>query len=463
MAQSFDPVFGEWYTEKQIGSGTDGKVYTIIKENEDGTHERSILKTIRTSANRDENKNYNNLGEVAKYTDSDDIVKNITDNIDIIRKMDGGKFFVGYEQWETRETSDGKGRLILIRLERMRSLADLLDEFSFTHDETVKLGISICKSLMRCRDFGYIYPNLKPENILFDKNGICKLGDFGTFSCLEPSRTSIAFKRTQYYMAPEFINSGKINCTVDTYSLGLVLYALTNRGRLPFVEMYPQEVTINGLDRSKMNRLNGVELPKPILASDALFAVISKACAYKEKDRYLSPKQMMSDLKNVLENKPFEKAEYDDIYSESLTDDEPGAEDKNSEANTFAEYKYEPIKIEEASLPPVQEEPVVSLKEEITIPDVSPMDYASGKKSARKRQHVAYSSLPEIKPSKKKKAGYNDVKKLIILAAAVLIVLVLLLISIALRVGSSAPEANSVTAMISQNIILFTGGIINGG
>lgn len=103
------------------------------------------------------------------------------------------------------------------------------------------------------------------------------------------------------------------------------------------------------------------------------------------------------------------------------------------------------------------------MKEEITIPDVSPMDYASGKKSARKRQHVAYSSLPEIKPSKKKKAGYNDVKKLIILAAAVLIVLVLLLISIALRVGSSAPEANSVTAMISQNIILFTGGIINGG
>ncbi|MCM1545003.1 MAG: protein kinase, partial [Ruminococcus sp.] len=296
--------------------------------------------------------------------------------------------------------------------------------------------------------------------------GICKLGDFGTFSCLEPSRTSIAFKRTQYYMAPEFINSGKINCTVDTYSLGLVLYSLVNRGRLPFTEAYPQEVTINGLDRSKMNRLNGVELPKPLLASDALFAVISKACAYKEEDRYLSPKQMYADLKNVLENKPFEKAEYDDVYSVSQTDE--SEKDEIPFDASAVEYKPlgETVPIAPTVMPvaapePVKEEHRVSLKEEISIPDVSPSDYAAGKKPMKKR-HVAYSSIPEVKP-KRKKSSYSDVKKLIILAAAVLIVLVLLLVSIALRAGSGAPEQESIPAVISQNIFFLLGVITNGG
>ncbi|MCM1544923.1 MAG: hypothetical protein NC110_06445, partial [Ruminococcus sp.] len=156
MAQAFDPVFGNWYTEKQLGSGTDGKVYTIIRQNADGTKERSILKTIRTGGSRDESINFNNIGEISTENDSDSIVQNITDNIDIIKKMDSGKFFVNYEEWETRATSDGKGRLILIRMERMRSLADLLNDFSFTLNETVRLGLSICRSLMRCRDFGYI-------------------------------------------------------------------------------------------------------------------------------------------------------------------------------------------------------------------------------------------------------------------------------------------------------------------
>ncbi len=451
MAQPFDPVFTNWYTEKQIGSGTDGKVYTIIKENDDGTFERGILKTIRMSVNRDESRGFNNIGGIEKESGLkfyEDIINNITENIDIIKKADGGKRFVNYEEYEVRPTSDGKGRLILIRLEMMRSLADLLGEFSFTLNETIKLGISVCRSLIRCRSFGYIYPNLKPENILFDENGICKLGDFGSFSCLEPSRTSIAFKRTQYYMSPEFINSGKINCTADTYSLGLVLYTLVNRGRLPFTEAYPQEVTINGLDRSKMNRLNGVEFPKPVLGSDALFAIISKACAYKEEDRYLSPKQMLADLKNALENKPFEKAVYDDVYS-AYTPEEKEKQQENKEDIT-----PEPPEAEKA---PEPQEPEIILKEEISIPDVTPLDYTTGKKPTAKKRRAPQARLPEYKPANNK--AKKDTGKLIFLVIAVAVLLVLLFVSLFLRLGDEN-ELQSVTALISQKIYFFYRGDI---
>ena len=436
MPQSFDPVFDNWYTEKQLGFGTDGKVYSIIKENPDGTKRRSILKMIRISDNRSSGRDFNSVSgdDFTKSQDLDEIIKNITDNIDVIKETDGGKHFVRYEQWAVRKTSDGKGRIILIRLELMRSLASLLNDFSFTLEETYKLGISVCKALIQCRKFGYIYPNLKPENILFDRRGVCKLGDFGSFSCLEPSKTSVAFKRTQYYMAPEFIESGKINCTADTYSLGLVLYSLVNRGRLPFVEKYPQEVTVNGLDRSMKLRMEGKEFEKPALCSDELFRIIRKACARNESDRYLTPKQMLRDLKVAAAGKPFEKVEYDDVYSVS----------KPPKLQKGEESKTETVLEEEASVrqqaPQEKKEPPVSLRSEIQIPDVTPSDYVSQNRPKRKKRPT-YEKLPDVKS--KSRAKVDEKKRILALIVAILFVLALFFVSLILRFSGSEPETTS--------------------
>lgn len=441
MPQSFDPVFGDWYTQKCIGNGTDGRVYTITRKDTDGKTQQAILKTIRLSANRSENKGYNSIGDKTAYGQEsmDDIISDITDNIDTIKKADNGKCFVSYKQWEVRDTSDGKGKIILIMLEEMRSLSDLLERFSFTLDETVRLGISVCKALCRCRDFGYIYPNLKPENILFDRKGLCKLGDFGSFSCLEPSKTSVAFKRTQYYMSPEFIRTGKINGTADTYSLGLVLYMLTNRGRLPFCEKWPQEVTVNGLDRSKENRLAAMELEKPECASDALFAIIKKACAFKEEERYLSPRQMLADLKNVLEKKPLAKAEYEDIYSVSAA---PVEQEKEEAKEEIPDSFFEPT---------VYEKPV-ELRREISIPDVAPSDYAVGRKTTKRRRPASYAPLPKVAPKKRRKNEKN--RSLLAIIIAIIFVAVLLITSIALRASSEREEKETTPVAVPAVITL---------
>ena len=194
-------------------------VFSIYKEKFNGEREYSVLKIIRLGDNRSERKHF--ASDDKSFSNEDEyfdyLIKKITENIDKVKNSDASKYIVKYEDIEFRRASDGKGRLILLKLEEMRSLSELLKDFSFTLEETLRLGISVCKSLIKCRSFGgYIYPNLKPENILFDRNGVCKLGDFGTFSLLEPAKTSVAYKRTQYYMAPEFIKNGKINCTADT-------------------------------------------------------------------------------------------------------------------------------------------------------------------------------------------------------------------------------------------------------
>ena len=446
MPHSFDPVFGEWYTENQLGSGTDGKAYTITRTLPDGSTQRAVLKTIRVGDYRNEKKSFNKLNEEPQAAGEDTlrekIISNITDNIDIIRKTDGGKHFVRYEAWEKRKTSDGKGTLILIRLEEMRSLTEVLENFSLTRNETLRLGISICRALVRCRDFGYIYPNLKPENILFDRKGHCKLGDFGSFSCLEPSKTSIAYKRTQYYMAPEYIRTGKINCTADTYALGLVLYSLINRGRLPFTEPYPQELTVASFDRSKQSRLDGVAFPPPALYDEALCLIIGKACAFLPENRYLSPKQMLADLESALANRPLGNMEFEDVYSMS-----------DPMAQTAEAPKIEPIP--SPLTPPVVPKPTV----QPTIPETEPPkppaapEVSSKSDPMRDKPVVSGRAKPPArqKPQKQKRKPLSA-RRVLLLAAIAVCLIILLIVSLALRFGHTETPVlveRAVTAMLS--------------
>lgn len=426
MSNSLNPVFGEWYTYKQIGSGTDGKVFSIYKEKYNGEREYSVLKIIRLSDNRNERKNFVTDNKTFANDDEyfDNLIKRITDNIDKVRKSDASKYIVKYEDIEFRRASDGKGRLILLKLEGAKSLAEVTKELSFTPEEILRLGINICSALAKCREFGYIYPNLKPENILFTRDGRCKLGDFGTFSCLEPAKTSVSYKRTQYYMAPEFIRSGNINCTADTYSLGLILYMLSNRNRLPFTEPYPEKLTVNSLNEAVKKRLSAQQLERPVFASDELWSIIRKACNYNPNKRYFSPEQMLSDLKNALENKPFEEPKFDDVYSKSVTepdDDESVVIPDVEPATGYVEYTT----------------PVLSIKEEIQIPDVDPV-YRSRKTGKSVRKTTRSEKIPEIKTTTVVRKSYSG--KLIATAVIALIMILVFILSLVLHNNAKADD-----------------------
>ena len=315
MENEAKTVFGSWVVGESIGSGTDGRVSYIYKQDGNGNKVTGVLKTIFFLENRNETKDYNKIGAVVKNSHSslEEIVEAVANNIDHIMRIDNGKRFVKYEEYEVRKVKGGF--VLYIRLEQMRSLENLLREFSLTESESIQIGLAICRSLVRTRKFSYVYPYLKPENILFTDNGNCKLADFGSFSYLEPSKASIAYKKSECFMAPEFITSGKTNTTCDTYALGLILYMLTNRGRLPFSESYPQPLTPAGLERSKQMRMNGEPLPKPELASDELFEVIKKACAFNVEDRFIHPGQMLEALKAIGTGRTNQEPRYDEVYS----------------------------------------------------------------------------------------------------------------------------------------------------
>ena len=119
MSNSLNPVFGQWYVDRQLGNGTDGKVFTIYKEKFDGSRETAVMKMLRLGENRNERKtfNLNNEKEVQSDEGFEKIIGSIKKNIETVKKADNGKFFIRYDDLELRKASDGKGTLILIKLE----------------------------------------------------------------------------------------------------------------------------------------------------------------------------------------------------------------------------------------------------------------------------------------------------------------------------------------------------------
>jgi len=107
---------------------------------------------------------------------------------------------------------------------------------SFSEPEALSIFNDVLRGLNYAHSRGVIHRDVKPSNILLNKNGTAKIMDFGialTAGGRRLTKTGLTLGTPQY-MSPEQITRPKqLDHRTDVYSMGIVLYEML-AGKVPF-------------------------------------------------------------------------------------------------------------------------------------------------------------------------------------------------------------------------------------
>src|SRR6185295_17306806 len=136
------------------------------------------------------------------------------------------------------QTPDGRPYFVMDFVEGVT-----IDVYCQTHQlgdrERLRLFQSVCDAVQHAHNNLVVHRDIKPGNIIVDKNGTPFLLDFGIGKLMDPLDTGIGSTQTNSraftpeYASPEQIRGGNVSTATDIYGLGLLLYQLLT-GQRPF-------------------------------------------------------------------------------------------------------------------------------------------------------------------------------------------------------------------------------------
>lgn len=193
--------------------------------------------------------------------------------------------------------SQEKGQLYIVmelvdggRMDKMMEGGKQLDEVV-----TLEVGVQVAQGLLAASDIGLIHGDIKPANILFDKQKRAKVVDFGLarFAAQQHLQPGEIWG-TPYYIAPEKVRSQKEDLRADIYSLGATLYhALA--GEPPFDGETAKEVVLARLK----NPAKGLRTVRPTLQPETA-DVIARTLESDPSHRYPTYKSLLADMEEAL-------------------------------------------------------------------------------------------------------------------------------------------------------------------
>ncbi|CAL8346176.1 unnamed protein product [Merluccius merluccius] len=91
----------------------------------------------------------------------------------------------------------------------------------------------ITTGILHLHEMNIVYRDMKPENVLLDSLGQCRLSDLGLAVELRPGKTITQMAGTGAYMAPELLTKTPYKTSVDWWALGCSIYEMV-AGYTPF-------------------------------------------------------------------------------------------------------------------------------------------------------------------------------------------------------------------------------------
>lgn len=306
----YGEIFGGWQIGDLIAEREDGKacVRLLIKTNRDLLEpwtEQCALKVVNIIRAEGRLKELPAWEQGEYVANKEAQCAKARNEVRLMNRLEGDPYIVGYQEWKISDWEEDIcfGSDLLIRMQLLETLKDIQRKRQFQELDVFQVGVDICRALICCEQEGVIHRDIKPQNIFRHPSGRGRymLGDFGISRIVQGAGNVFTKLGTEAYGAPEQFLRGDYDWRVDIYSLGLVLYEISNRNRLPFDE------STQVSQYSVIRRLEGKEpLPAPSDASPALSSVILKACANRPEDRFQSAQEFLTALEGAQEGRCIE-------------------------------------------------------------------------------------------------------------------------------------------------------------
>lgn len=110
----------------------------------------------------------------------------------------------------------------------------------FSEEDAAFILHQLASAIYHCHSNNIVHRDIKPDNIMIDKDLNITLIDFGLSKVFSKKKLLRSKAGSPLYMAPE-ISQEKYSNKVDTWSFGILMYILLS-ARLPFSGRTPEEV-----------------------------------------------------------------------------------------------------------------------------------------------------------------------------------------------------------------------------
>ena len=162
----------------------------------------------------------------------------------------------------------------------------------FTAEEAVPIVLQIAAALEAAHTAGVVHRDLKPQNVMSDKDGRVYVMDFGIARSLEHQGMTQtgALMGTPEYMSPEQAKGEKVDARSDLFALGIIFYEM-----LTGISPFKAETAMAMMFKRTQERatpLSQLNLGVPPVISD----IVSKCLETKAEERYQSAREVITDL-----------------------------------------------------------------------------------------------------------------------------------------------------------------------
>lgn len=292
----------DWKVTSFVGEDNGCEVYKVSRKIDKNTAQNAILRHafVGKSNYTDEHAEY--------FTEEADFIESVKDLDGVSNYLD-----VYVQDNQNKKTCD-----LYIFTEELTSLEELMKTKTFAEDEVVDFGIQMSEMLETLEAKNIFHGNISPKNIFVTADGRYKIGGFTDF---EGKIADTSF------VAPEVYKQENVDYTTDIYSVGIIMYAMCNGGKIPFES--------DSCDRKNAceERFSGKAVTAPSEGDEKLKSVIVIACQPNNANRWKNA----SNIKNALTSIKAEIGTSSPVQN-------PGVvvpENTDFDGNVFEEYDYD--------------------------------------------------------------------------------------------------------------------------